>query len=66
VAGVYSATQTLPAQGRTTFAYLVGHGSIQTRFGPTPGDPVTTIRRIGPVSAPDLNGLMVSWAAPVG
>jgi hypothetical protein len=65
-AGVYSATQTLPTQGRTTFAYLAGRGAIQSRFGPAPGDPVTIIQRIGPVSARELDTSPITWTGPVG
>jgi hypothetical protein len=64
--GLYAVTQSLPAQGRTIFAYLVGHGSIHTRFGSAPGDPVAIIKRVGPVSARGLGAPTVTWTAPVG
>jgi hypothetical protein len=64
--GLYQAQSLLPAQGRTVFAYLVGRGTIHARFGPAPGNPVVTIRRIGPVSMADLHLPMVRWSAPVG
>ena len=55
--GLYTATHSLPADGRTIFAFLAGSGTISTHFGAAPGDPVLTIKRIGPVS-------MASWKSP--
>lgn len=64
--GTYVARQDLPAEGRTVFAFLAGNGVIRTRFGPAPGDPVTTIQRFGPVSVWHLALPTVHWEAPVG
>lgn len=63
---MYQARQALPADGRTTFAFLAGHGVITTRFGSAPGDPVQTIQRVGPVSILDLHLPTAEWRAPVG
>ena len=63
---VYEARKQLPATGRTTFAYLSGHGAVRTRFGLAPGDPVETIRRIGPVALSNRRLPTVSWHTPIG
>lgn len=67
-AGKYVAQQRLPARGRTVFAYLGGQGVMQTRLGVAPGNPVITIRRIGPVtlSSAQRSLPVVQWYAPVG
>jgi hypothetical protein len=64
--GRYRASVTLPAEGRTVFAFLAGHGTIRTRFGPAPGNPVVTIRRIGPVNLAELRLPTVRWMVPAG
>ena len=65
-ANLYSATVRLPGSGRTQFAYLRGNGVVRTPQGQAPGDPVTTIRLIGPVSVPRVALPTVQWQAPVG
>lgn len=62
----YRATVVLPAGGRTIFYYLKGRGTVQTRIGPVPGNPVATIRRTG--LTPVLSGVQVStsWRPPGG
>jgi hypothetical protein len=64
--GVYQASVRLPAQGRTTFAYVEGQGAVRTAHGLVPGDPVITVKRFDHVSttAPQLG--LVQWQAPVG
>jgi hypothetical protein len=62
--GTYTATQSLPAVGRTIFAYLAGQGVLTTQMGRAHGNPVVTIRRIGPVSASQVGATIVSWREP--
>jgi hypothetical protein len=62
----YQASVWLPAAGSTTFAFLAGHGSIQTRFGPAPADPVITIKVFGPLSVAGTDLPVVQWHAPAG
>jgi hypothetical protein len=62
----YTATQRLPVQGRTVFAYLAGHRVMPSRLGPVPGDPVITIRHVGPTAARQLAFPVVQWQAPQG
>ena len=64
--GRYTARRSLPAHGRTIVAYLAGTGSVVMPYGSAPGNPVTTIRTIGPVAVSQLNGRVVQWDAPVG
>ena len=62
--GTYTAAQSLPEVGRTIFAYLAGQGVLATQMGPAPGNPVVTIRRIGPVSASQVGATIVRWREP--
>ena len=64
--GVYQSTAHLPGQGRTTFSYIQGQGTVDTRLGLAPGDPTITIRRFDRVlpTAPQL--ALVRWNAPIG
>ena len=64
--GRYAASAVLPAQGRTIFAYLAGHGVTQTRLGPVPGDPVLTIKTTGQLPLSNLRLPVVTWQVPVG
>jgi hypothetical protein len=64
--GWYTADRSLPAHGRTMVAYLAGVGSVVMPYGRAPGNPVSTIRTIGPVAASQLNGRVVQWDAPIG
>jgi hypothetical protein len=57
----YGASDRLPTQGRTIFAYLAGHGVMHTRFGPAPGNPVVTIKRIGPLGMSHIRLALVQW-----
>jgi hypothetical protein len=64
--GSYAATRALPAQGKTVFSYLAGQGVVHSRLGAVPGNPVVTIRSIGPVAASRLRPSIVRWEPPVG
>ncbi len=63
--GMYVARARLPLHARTVFSYLEGQGTIQARFGLAPGNPVVTIRQVGPMPAgrpiPPIR-----WQAPLG
>ena len=63
--GTYSARQRVPA-GRTTVAYLAGHGTMKTRFGVAPGNPVVTIRRVESAVIGQGPLPTIRWIAPVG
>lgn len=58
------AQEQLPTRGRTVFAYLAGHGVMVTPMGNVPGDPVVTIRRLGPTTAPEVIRTIVEYLAP--
>jgi hypothetical protein len=62
---LYMARATLP-RGRSVFSYIQGKGVMQTRLGAVPGNPVTTIRQIGPVSASGTDFPLVVWHEPIG
>lgn len=64
--GLYEASRTLPADGRTTFAYLAGNGVIHAQFGPAPGNPVVTVRSVGPVIVSRVGRSTVEWYPPAG
>lgn len=64
--GSYVATQMLPMGGRTTFAYVAGRGTMMTRLGLVPGNPVITIKEVGPVTISHAELPAVQWQAPVG
>jgi hypothetical protein len=64
--GLYSAWTLLPANGRTTFAYLAAQGVIQIRHGPEPGGVPTTIALLGPTTAASVSHTTVRWQAPAG
>jgi hypothetical protein len=64
--GLYAAAVRLPGSGTSEFAYLRGNGVIRTPHGAAPGNPVTTIRVLGPVTVPQSRLPTVQWQAPVG
>ena|SRR5947209_4576391 len=64
--GRYAAIQRLPANERTVFAYLAGSGVVATPLGPAPGNPVVTIRLVGPTSASHIGATTVQWHVPTG
>lgn len=47
---VYSGSRVLPTSGRTVFSFIAGRGTMRSRMGVVPGNPVTTIRSIGPIT----------------
>ena len=63
--GLYAVTVRLPL-GRSSFAYIAGHGVTRDRSGPAPGAPVITIKRIDHSSARQVAQRTVLWHAPVG
>jgi hypothetical protein len=64
-ANLYVARAKLP-RGRTVFSFIQGRGVLHTRLGSVPGNPVTTIRQIGPTSAPTGDFPLVVWREPIG
>jgi hypothetical protein len=62
---LYVARATLP-RGRSIFSYIQGNGVMHTRLGAVPGNPVTTIRQIGPVSTAGTTFPLVVWHEPIG
>lgn len=64
--GAYLRRSTLPLGARATYSYLMGHGSIHTRLGREPGNPVVTIRTIGPLTVRQAPLPTVQWQAPIG
>jgi hypothetical protein len=65
-ANTYGVRLRLPAGGHGTFYYLTGHGTMKSRSGPVPGDPVATIKRVGPVTLSQGLALRASWYPPLG
>lgn len=61
----YATSVRLPA-GRSSFAYIAGHGIRWMRYGPVPGDPIVTIRRLDRSTARQAARSTVSWHVPVG
>jgi hypothetical protein len=61
----YEAHATLPP-GRTVFSFIEGRGVMHTRLGSVPGNPVSTIRQIGPTSASGAALPLVVWHRPIG
>jgi hypothetical protein len=47
--GEFVASGRFPAGTSATFYYIEGHGTIRTRAGVGPGNPVQTIGHVGPV-----------------
>lgn len=64
-AGTYAAQQTLP-DGTTAVTFLAGVGTVHTREGAAPGNPVVTIRSLPSVSISSCSLPTVEWQAPVG
>lgn len=52
-------------RGRTVFSFIEGRGVLHTRLGAVPGNPVTTIRQVGPMS-PGSTFPLVVWHEPIG
>ena len=64
--GVFQAMDRIRIGTRSVFAYLEGHGVVKTRFGNAPGDPVFTIRRVGPVTVTAAGVQSVRWRSVQG
>jgi hypothetical protein len=62
----YGVTLQLPVNARGTFYYLAGHGAMKTKIGQVPGNPVATIKRVGPVTVARGVMLTASWHPPIG
>jgi hypothetical protein len=62
---LYGARAKLP-RGHTVFSFIQGSGVLHTRLGLVPGNPVTTIRQIGPTSASGGDFPLVVWREPMG
>ena len=62
----YTVTVRLPLHGRTTFYYLAGQGSLHTRAGLVPGNPVVTVKQVGPTSVARATAMRATWVAPIG
>jgi hypothetical protein len=65
-AGVYAASRSLPTTGRSIFTYLVGTGVVRTKSGLEPGNPVRTVKTVGPVSVWPHGVPAARWQAPAG
>ena len=65
-AHTYGVTLQLPVQARGTFYYLTGQGTMKTKVGPVPGNPVATIKQVGPATVNRGVVLTASWHPPVG
>jgi hypothetical protein len=64
--GTFGTQRSLPSAGTSSFTYLVGRGSVSTPAGPAPGNPVTVIRTLGPVSVEQLARARIAWHLPAG
>ena len=62
----YQAVRRVAIGARSVFAFLEGQGTIRTRFGPAPGNPVVTIKRLGPMTVGSAGISDVRWRAPAG
>lgn len=60
------ASQRLVTGARLNLVYLMGQGSVQTRFGVAPGNPVVTIRRVPSFTVGTPSPAVVQWQAPIG
>lgn len=65
-AHTFTARRNLPAGARTSFAYVEGQGTVHTRAGAAPGNPVITINTLGPLRLGARPLPLQRWAAPVG
>lgn len=66
--GAFTATADLPAGTRTVFSYIAGNGTAQAKMGTVPGNPVVTVRQVGPVTLNNHRSVLptVRWSGPVG
>ena len=63
---LYRAVENISIGARSVFAFLEGQGTIRTKFGPAPGNPVVTIRRVGPITVGTAGVPEIRWLAPAG
>lgn len=64
--GSYVRSANLPRGARASYSYVMGHGVLRSRVGRVPGNPVVTIRSIGPVTVGQTPLHSVQWQAPIG
>lgn len=64
--GTFVRRSSLPAGARATYTYVMGHGALHTRLGQEPGNPVVTIRTLGPFTVRQAPLPTVEWHAPIG
>ncbi len=62
---LFESRVTLP-RGRTVFSFIEGRGVMHTRLGAVPGNPVTTIRQVGPATTARPAFPLVVWHVPIG
>jgi hypothetical protein len=56
----------LPIGALATYTYVMGQGAVHTRLGQEPGNPVVTIRTVGPLTVRQVPLPTVQWHAPIG
>jgi len=62
-----SGALSVPTGERANFFYIAGHGTMRVpHLGVAPGNPVYTIREIGPVTVERRASFSADWRAPVG
>lgn len=62
---LYVASASLP-RGRTLFSFIQGRGIMHSRLGAVPGNPIMTIRQIGPTLASGGAFPLIVWHEPIG
>ena len=62
----FYAERLLLPRGRATFSFIQGTGIEYTRLGAVPGNPVLTIRHIGPAFVGGSTVPTVVWHEPIG
>jgi hypothetical protein len=65
-AGLYVGAKSLPRGARTTFAYVMGRGTVRTPAGPQPGGRVVTIQVMSDQTVGKAEIPLVHWQGPVG
>jgi hypothetical protein len=64
--GQYVGSRALPVGASASFTYLAGWGTVRTRAGAVPGDPVFVIKRTGRVRIGLARLPAVVWRGPRG
>jgi hypothetical protein len=64
--GIFSARPAFRMPPKAILTFLMGHGSVQTRLGSEPGNPVIAIRSLPQTSLASLRVFLVRWQAPLG